>query len=221
MKKRHAALAALALVGVLSGCGQAKTQPADNTIAVAPVEFSAEQDELIRLTGMSTTADTFFLYEFSGNNTDANSMEIHRYIWQDGQWTPYKGRDGLVAGRNNLDFNEKAGKIAFRRDGDRDSNLSIEVHYPDDGWSHLKGEPGAVSDQTEGKFATISTMEEPIDDLAVSAEIPILIRVFHTEDTIWPVSVEAFYDPENSEAVLESVYAEVYTVTFVQDDTNG
>lgn len=38
MKKRYAALFALALVGILSGCGQAETQPADNTVSVAPVE---------------------------------------------------------------------------------------------------------------------------------------------------------------------------------------
>ena len=61
MKKRYAAGLALALVGILSGCGQTA---ADNTMHLAPVEFSAEQDELIRLTGMSTTANKFFLYEF-------------------------------------------------------------------------------------------------------------------------------------------------------------
>lgn len=49
MKKRHAALAALALVGILSGCGETKTQPADNTMHLAPVEFSAEQAELLQL----------------------------------------------------------------------------------------------------------------------------------------------------------------------------
>ncbi len=38
MKKRYAAGLALALVGILSGCGQAKTQPADNTISITPVE---------------------------------------------------------------------------------------------------------------------------------------------------------------------------------------
>ena len=215
MKRWYVAGLALALVGILSGCGQTA---ADNTMHLAPVEFSAEQDELIRLTGMSTTADKFFMYEFSGNNTDANSMEICRYIWQDGQWTPYRGRDGLVAGRNYMDLNEKTGRMAFRRDGESNVNLSIEVHYPDGGWSHLKGEPGAVSDQTEGRFATISTMEEPIDDLAVGVETPILIRVFHKEDTIWPVSVDAFAHPENSEAVQKSVYAEVYTVIFIRKE---
>ncbi len=38
MKKQYIAGLALALVGILSGCGQAKTQPADNTISITPVE---------------------------------------------------------------------------------------------------------------------------------------------------------------------------------------
>ena len=181
MKRRYAAGLALALVGILSGCGQ--TQAADNTMHLAPMELSEEQDELIRLTGTSTTANTFFLYEFSGNHTDANGMEIHHYIWKDNQWTPYKGRDGLVAGRYYMDLNEKTGRMAFRSDGESNANLSIEVHYPDDEWSHLKGEPGGAGDQTEDKRVTISTMEGPIDDLAVGVETPILIRVFHKADT--------------------------------------
>ena len=53
MKKRHAALLALALVGILSGCGQAETQPADNTVSITPVELSEEQAELLQLAGGS------------------------------------------------------------------------------------------------------------------------------------------------------------------------
>ncbi|WP_418985254.1 hypothetical protein [Agathobaculum sp.] len=218
MKKRYIAGLALALVGILSGCGQTKTQPADNTMHLAPVEFSAEQAELLQLAGVNTTADRFFLYEFSGNHTEANGTEICHYIWKDSQWTPYKRRDGLVSGRYAQDLNGETGKIAFHRDGDSNSDFSIEVHYPDGGWSHLKGGPGAVSDPTEGRFATISTMEEPIDDLAVGVEIPILIRVFHKEDTIWPLSIDAFSDPESSESLQKSSYAEVYTVKFVKKD---
>ncbi len=45
MKKRHAALAALALVGILSGCGQTKTQPADNTISISPVEQTTTEKQ--------------------------------------------------------------------------------------------------------------------------------------------------------------------------------
>lgn len=49
MKKRHAALAALALVGILSGCGQTKTQPetqaADNTVSISPVEQTTTEKQ--------------------------------------------------------------------------------------------------------------------------------------------------------------------------------
>ena len=55
MKKRHAALAALALVGILSGCGQAETQPADNTIAIAPVEKKANTESV--LAGVSAASE--------------------------------------------------------------------------------------------------------------------------------------------------------------------
>ena len=45
MKKRYAAGLALALVGILSGCGQAKTQPADNTISITPVEQATTEKQ--------------------------------------------------------------------------------------------------------------------------------------------------------------------------------
>ena len=76
MKKRHAALAALALVGILSGCGQTKTQPADNTIAIAPVEKKANTAQI----------DKSVKYEFSGNHADANGIEIQRYEWNGSAW---------------------------------------------------------------------------------------------------------------------------------------
>lgn len=143
MKKRHAALAALALVGILSGCGQTKTQPADNTMHLAPVEFSAEQPELLQLAGVNTTPDRFFLYEFSGNHTEANGTEICHYIWKDSQWMPYKRRDGLVSGRYAQDLNGETGKIAFHRDGDSNSDFSIEG--PLSGWRLVAPERGTGS----------------------------------------------------------------------------
>lgn len=36
----------------------------------------------------------------------------------------------------------------------------------------------------------------------------LLVRVFRTDGTIIPVSIDAFLEPENSKAVQESVYAE-------------
>ena len=45
MKKRYIAGLALALMGILSGCGQAETQPADNTISITPVEQATTEKQ--------------------------------------------------------------------------------------------------------------------------------------------------------------------------------
>ena len=61
--------------------------------------------------------------------------------------------------------------------------------------------------------------EEKIDDLAIDAEIPLLVRTFRTDNTQILVAIDAFSDPENSSAVKNSSYAEAYTVKFVKNDT--
>ena len=71
MKKRYAAGLALALVGILSGCGQAETQPADNTISITPVERKTDGPQM----------DMAVKYDFAGNHADVNGMEFRRYIW--------------------------------------------------------------------------------------------------------------------------------------------
>ena len=73
MKKRYAAGLALALVGILSGCGQAKTQPADNTISITPVEQATTEKQ----------SGAVVEYHFSGNNTEANGITFNSYMgWQ-------------------------------------------------------------------------------------------------------------------------------------------
>ena len=69
MKKRYIAGLALALMGILSGCGQAKTQPADNTISITPVEQATTEKQ----TGAVVE------YHFSGNNTEANGITFNSY----------------------------------------------------------------------------------------------------------------------------------------------
>ena len=71
MKKRYAAGLALALVGILSGCGQAKTQPADNTISITPVEQATTEKQ----------SGVVVEYHFSGNNTEANGITFNSYTW--------------------------------------------------------------------------------------------------------------------------------------------
>ena len=64
MKKRYIAGLALALVGILSGCGQ--TQAADNTVSLTPVERKTDGPQM----------DMAVKYDFAGNHADVNGMEF-------------------------------------------------------------------------------------------------------------------------------------------------
>ena len=123
MKKRHAALAALALVGILSGCGQAETQPADNTIAIAPVEKKANTAQV----------DMSVKYDFSGNNADANGIEIQRYEWDGSAWS--KDEFGLFT-VNAEDIGKSSGIIQFDPESDAvNAEYNINVQSDDFGGS--------------------------------------------------------------------------------------
>lgn len=101
MKKRYAAGLALALVGILSGCGQAETQPADNTISITPVERKTDGPQM----------DMAVKYDFAGNHADVNGMEFRRYIWDGSAWENEGGTFTV-----NLDkVEENDGTIRFRR----------------------------------------------------------------------------------------------------------
>lgn len=207
MKKRHAALAALALVGILSGCGQAETQPADNTIAIAPVEKKANTAQV----------DMSVKYDFSGNNADANGIEIQRYEWNGSAWS--KDDYGLYT-VNSEEVGKSSGIIQFDPETDAvNAEYNINIQSDDFGGSMQFADSSKLSGlPTERLTSSVAMREEPIDDLAVDVEIPLLVRTFRTDGTQVLVVIDAFADPENSAAVQHSSYAEAYTVKFVKND---
>ena len=208
MKKRYAALAALALVGILSGCGQTETQPADNTIAIAPVEKKANTAQI----------DKSVKYEFSGNHADANGIEIQRYEWDGSAWN--KDDYGLFT-VNSGEIGESSGTIRFEPESDAVNSEYIVVVQSDDfGGSIQNADSSKLSGlPTEWLTSAVAMQEEKIDDLAADVEIPLLVRTFRTDGTQVLVVIDAFTDPENSAAVKHSSYAEAYTVKFVKNDT--
>ena len=208
MKKRHAALAALALVGILSGCGQAETQPADNTIAIAPVEKKANTAQV----------DMSVKYDFSGNNADANGIEIQRYEWNGSAWS--KDDYGLYT-VNSEEVGKSSGIIQFDPETDAvNAEYNINIQSDDFGGSMQFADSSKLSGlPTERLTSSVAMREEPIDDLAVDVEIPLLVRTFRSDGTQILVAIDAFSDPGNSSALKYSSYAEAYTVKFVKNDT--
>ena len=202
MKKRYIAGLALALMGILSGCGQAKTQPADNTISITPVEQATTEKQ----------SGAVVEYHFSGNNTEANGITFNSYTWDGNAWQNMDKPIGVYG----MGLNNGTGKIIFRHDADTiNAAYDIEMTFPRGGASTQYGDSSELSKlPTDNLTVAVAGQEKPIDDLAVDVEIPLVVRVFRTDGTIIPVSIDAFLEPENSKAVQESVYAEAYTVIF-------
>ena len=207
MKKRHAALAALALVGILSGCGQTETQPADNTISISPVEQKTKGSQI----------DKSVKYEFSGNHADANGIEIQRYEWDGSAWN--KDDYGLFT-VNSEKVGESSGIIQFDPETDAvNAEYNINIQSDDFGGSMQFADSSKLSGlPTEWLTSAVAMQEEKIDDLALDVEIPLLVRTFRTDGTQVLVVIDAFADPENSAAIKHSSYAEAYTVKFVKND---
>ena len=198
MKKRYAAGLALALVGILSGCGQAKTQAADNTISLAPVE----------------QAGTLAVYTYSGNNTEANGIEFRHYEWDGSTW---KADDGIATGAYEVDMNDGEGKIILRgTENIVNTPYDIEVDYPSGSKSIQHGDPDKLSSLPSDKLAaSICKQPEKVDDLAVGTEIPIFLRAFRTGDYLRAISIDSFNNPDANDAFNDYTYAEALTVTFV------
>ena len=207
MKKRYAAGLALALVGILSGCGQAKTQPADNTISITPVEQKTKGSQI----------DKSVKYEFSGNHADANGIEIQRYEWDGSAWD--KDDYGLFT-VNSEKVGESSGIIQFDPETDAiNAEYNINIQSDDFGGSMQFADSSKLSGlPTEWLTSAVAMQEEKIDDLAVDVEIPLLVRTFRTDGTQVLVVIDAFADPDDSAAVKHSSYAEAYTVKFVKND---
>ena len=207
MKKRRAALAALALVGILSGCGQTKTQPADNTISITPVEQKTKGSQI----------DKSVKYEFSGNHADANGIEIQRYEWDGSAWNKDEFGHFTV---NAEDIGKSSGIIQFDPESDAvNAEYNIDVQSEHFGGSIQCANSDILSDlPVEQITSSVAMQGEPIDDLAVDVEIPLLVRTFRTDGTQILVAIDAFSDPGNSSALKYSSYAEAYTVKFVKND---
>lgn len=207
MKKRHAALAALALVGILCGCGQAQSQPADNTIAITPVEKKTNTAQV----------DMSVKYDFSGNSADVNGIEIQRYEWNGSAWS--KDDYGLFT-VNSEEVGKSSGIIWFDPETDAvNAEYNINVQSDDFGDSMQFADSSKLSSlPVEQLTSSVAMQEEPIDDLAVDVELPLLVRTFRTDGTQILVAIDAFSDPGNSSALKYSSYAEAYTVKFVKND---
>ena len=211
MKKRHAALAALALVGILSGCGQTKTQPetqaADNTVSISPVEKTTAEKQ----------SGAVVEYLFSGNDTEANGITFNFYTYNGKTWENMDKPIGVYG----MGLNNGTGTIILRHDADKiNAPYDIKMTFPSGGASTQYGDSSELSKlPTDNLTVAVGGQEKPIDDLAVDVEIPLVVRVFNTDGATHTVDINAFIEPDSSEELKNCIYADAITATFVYDDS--
>lgn len=212
MKKRYAAMCALALVGILSGCGQKQEQPADNTVSISPVEQTTTEKQ----------SGAVIEYLFSGNNTEANGITFNTYTYNGKTWENMDKPIGVYG----MGLNNGTGTIILRHDADKISAAyDIEMTFPSGGASLQCGDPSGVSKRpSDSVTVAVAGQERSIDDLAVGVEIPLVVRVFdykdgETDEGIHTVDINAFTDPDSSEVLKNCSFAEAITVKFVHDDS--
>ena len=209
MKKRYIAGLALALVGILSGCGQVKMEAPDNTISITPVAQTTNAPQV----------DTSVNYEFTGNNIDVSDIDFEHYTWNGAAWE----KDGCCVIVPNLEkIGEKSGTIRFELENNAVNSEYIIVvqieNFNDSGQIAELPESKLSSLSTEWLTSAVAMQEEKIADLVAGVEIPLLVRTLRTDGTQILVSIDAFADTENSSAVKYSSYAEAYTVKFLKND---
>ena len=150
-------------------------------------------------------------------NTIPNGIEIQRYEWDGSAWS--KDEFGLFT-VNAEDIGKSSGIIQFDPESDAvNAEYNINIQSDDFGGSMQFADSSKLSGlPTERLTSSVAMREEPIDDLAVDVEIPLLVRTFRTDGTQILVAIDAFSDPGNSSALKYSSYAEAYTVKFVKND---
>ena len=69
---------------------------------------------------------------------------------------------------------------------------------------------------TDNLTVAVTGQEKPIDDLAVDVEIPLLVvRVFNTDGATHTVEINAFIEPDSSDALKNCIYADAITGKFI------
>ena len=139
MKKRYIAGLALALVGILSGCGQVKMEAPDNTISITPVAQTTNAPQV----------DTSVNYEFTGNNIDVSDIDFEHYTWNGAAWE----KDGCCVIVPNLEkIGEKSGTIRFELENNAVNSEYIIVVQIEN-----FNDSGQIAELPESKLSSLPT----------------------------------------------------------------
>lgn len=201
-RKISALLAALLLGGILSSCGASGgTAQTDAGMQLTPAQLSEDETELLGLAGVQPSE--FVLYDYQ---TDENlrCITIQRYILNDAlEWEPvneYQARmfdETPISPSGRISLTEEAGK-------------SFTVNIRADGATYRYGAPDLPDGLPQITAHGFGSQSGPAG-IVYGEEIPLLVRTFRADDSVYVYSADNFYDTARFEGDL---FTEAYTVTF-------
>ena len=201
-RKISVLLAALLLCGMLGGCGASGgTAQTDAGMQLTPAQLSEDETELLGLAGVQPSE--FVLYDYQ---TDENlrCITIQRYILNDAlEWEPvneYQARmfdETPISPSGRISLTEEAGK-------------SFTVNIRADGATYRYGAPDLPDGLPQITAHGFGSQSGPAG-IVYGEEIPLLVRTFRADDSVYVYSADNFYDTARFEGDL---FTEAYTVTF-------
>lgn len=203
-RKISVLLAALLLCGMLGGCGASGgTAQTDAGMQLTPVELSEEQTELLALANVDLNQTAFALYAYQADE-NLHAISFSRYILSDAlEWEPvneYQARmfdEAPLSPSGRISLTEEAGK-------------SFTVNIRADGATYRYGAPDLPDGLPQITAHGFGSQSGPAG-IVYGEEIPLLVRTFRADDSVYVYSADNFYDTARFEGDL---FTEAYTVTF-------
>ena len=200
MKKRIVLmLAGLLLCSALAGC-MAQTATG---MQLTPHELSEDETELLALADVDLSQTAFALYEYQTDDS-LHAISFSRYILNDMlEWEQDEAYQAARFDETQLGPNGLISLI-------EEENKSFAVNIRADGAGYHYNAPELPDGLPEIRARGFGSQSEAAE-IVYGEEIPLLVRTFRADDSVYVYSANNFYDTARFEGDL---FTEAYTVTF-------
>lgn len=200
MKKRIALmLAGLLLCGALAGC-MAQTATG---MQLTPHELSEDETELLALADVDLSQTAFALYEYQADE-NLHAISFSRYILNDTlEWEQDEAYQAAIFDGAPLD---PSGRISLIEA----ENKSFAVNIRAGGAGYHYNAPELPDGLSEIRARGSGSQTDAVE-IVYGEDIPLLVRTFRADDSVYVYSANNFYDTARFEGDL---FTEAYTVTF-------
>lgn len=197
MKKIRCIIIVMCLLFSFTACDVREKLP---DMYIEKAQLTQEELNIVELLGID---DTYTIYDFQVNDT-IKAIQINTYELENGKWS-------LIVGGGGRTFEDAGGRIALSAENIAEG-CRIAIQGENNRGSNSYTNEINKDQENMGKATSYLT---DIEEIIYEQEIPLVIQIQTSKNTISSYNVEYFYQPEEySKYDYEHVYA--ITVRFSQ-----